>query len=310
MRGAQGRDGADPRGQAQAIRTRSRSCAPSTTSTSSRRTRWRRPTSTSTSGRGSSTAQDKLLKTDPEKWKATYDAAVKVKAAKAGGRRHQERRRAACLDNVGCDRDRRPQPLAGPLRPVPRQPHDRARHDDRERRAALDPGRTSASPRRRWRGSSTPTCSPSAASCCWAAGSATCSATAGCSSPASRSSPSPRWPAGSSSSQALLIAARAVQGLGGAVVSAVALSLIMIAVHRAGRAREGDGRLRLRRGRRRQHRRAARRRAHRRAELALDLPGQPPDRRRRRARCRLRAAARRRTGQRRRPRSTSPARSP
>jgi NitT/TauT family transport system substrate-binding protein len=28
--------------------------------------------------------QDKLLKTDPEKWKATYDAAVKVKAAKAG----------------------------------------------------------------------------------------------------------------------------------------------------------------------------------------------------------------------------------
>ena len=25
-----------------------------------------------------------LLKTDPEKWKATYDAAVKVKAAKAG----------------------------------------------------------------------------------------------------------------------------------------------------------------------------------------------------------------------------------
>src|ERR671937_425197 len=27
---------------------------------------------------------DKLLKTDPEKWKATYDAAVKVKAAKAG----------------------------------------------------------------------------------------------------------------------------------------------------------------------------------------------------------------------------------
>jgi ABC-type nitrate/sulfonate/bicarbonate transport system substrate-binding protein len=28
--------------------------------------------------------QDKLLKTDPEKWKATYDAAVKVKAAKGG----------------------------------------------------------------------------------------------------------------------------------------------------------------------------------------------------------------------------------
>ena len=28
--------------------------------------------------------EDKLLKTDPEKWKATYDAAVKVKAAKSG----------------------------------------------------------------------------------------------------------------------------------------------------------------------------------------------------------------------------------
>lgn len=28
--------------------------------------------------------EDKLLKTDPEKWKATYDAAVKVKAAKGG----------------------------------------------------------------------------------------------------------------------------------------------------------------------------------------------------------------------------------
>ena len=28
--------------------------------------------------------EDKLLTTDPEKWKATYDAAVKVKAAKAG----------------------------------------------------------------------------------------------------------------------------------------------------------------------------------------------------------------------------------
>jgi hypothetical protein len=26
--------------------------------------------------------EDKLLTTDPEKWKATYDAAVKVKAAK------------------------------------------------------------------------------------------------------------------------------------------------------------------------------------------------------------------------------------
>ena len=86
---------------------------------------------------------------------------------------------------------------------------------------------------------------------------------------------------GLAGSQGFLIAARAVQGLGGAVVSAVALSLIMTPLHRAGRAREGDGHLRLRRRRRRQHRRAARRRAHRRAQLALDLPRQPPDRHRR-----------------------------
>ena len=45
-------------------------------------------------------------------------------------------------------------------------------------------------------------------------------------------------------------------------------------LHRAGRAREGDGHLRLRRRRRRQHRRAARRRPHRPARLALDLPRQ------------------------------------
>ena len=51
------------------------------------------------------------------------------------------------------------------------------------------------------------------------------------------------------------------------------------ALHRAGRAGEGDGRLRLRRRRRRQPRRAARRGPHRRAQLALDLPRQRPGRR-------------------------------
>ena len=68
---------------------------------------------------------------------------------------------------------------------------------------------------------------------------------------------------GLAGSAGVLVAARAVQGLGGAVVSAVALSLVMNAVHRAGRAGQGDGLHRLRRGRRRQHRRPARRRAHR-----------------------------------------------
>src|SRR5919198_312797 len=51
------------------------------------------------------------------------------------------------------------------------------------------------------------------------------------------------------------------------------------AVHRAGRARQGDGRDRLRRRRRREHRRAARRRADRPARLALGLSRQRPDRR-------------------------------
>src|SRR3954465_6998024 len=101
---------------------------------------------------------------------------------------------------------------------------------------------------------------------------------------------------GVSGSQGVLIAARAVQGLGGAVVSSIALSLMMnIFTEPAERAKamgifgfvcaggggEGGGhcRFRLRRGG--QHRRARRRPADRRAQLALDLPRQPADRRRR-----------------------------
>ncbi len=68
------------------------------------------------------------------------------------------------------------------------------------------------------------------------------------------------------------------------------------AVHRTGRARQGDGRDRLRRGGRRQHRRAARRRPDRRAGLALDLPRQPPGRRARRRAVPAPAARRRRAG--------------
>ena len=51
-------------------------------------------------------------------------------------------------------------------------------------------------------------------------------------------------------------------------------------LHRAGRAREGDGSLRVRRLGRRKPRRLARRDHHRRDQLALDLPRQLPDRRR------------------------------
>ena len=86
---------------------------------------------------------------------------------------------------------------------------------------------------------------------------------------------------GLSTTQGLLVAARAVQGLGGAVVSAVALSLIMtLFTETAERAKAmgvfgfvmaGGG----------IDRRAPRRRPHRRAQLALDLPRQRPDRRRR-----------------------------
>ena len=78
-------------------------------------------------------------------------------------------------------------------------------------------------------------------------------------------------------------------------------------VHRAGRAGQGDGRLRLRDVRRRRRRRAARRRAHRPLLVALDLPGQRADRHRRprrrprdparrRRRARLRQARRPRRG--------------
>ena len=95
---------------------------------------------------------------------------------------------------------------------------------------------------------------------------------------------------GVATSQAMLVGARAVQGLGGAVLSAVALSLIMTLFTEPGRAGQGDGRVRVRRGRRWVDRRVAGRRPHRHARLALDLPGQPAGRDRRRgADCRAAA---------------------
>ena len=75
--------------------------------------------------------------------------------------------------------------------------------------------------------------------------------------------------------------ARAVQGIGGAVVSAVALSLIMTLFTEPAERAKAMGIFGFVAGRRRQHRRAPRRRADRRARLALDLPRQPADRRRR-----------------------------
>ena len=82
--------------------------------------------------------------------------------------------------------------LARPRPRLLRAVHGRPRRDGRERRAPVDPGRTSGSPRRTSSGSSTPTRSSSAASCCSAAAPPTCSGASGCSSSGSSSSRSPR----------------------------------------------------------------------------------------------------------------------
>ena len=81
-----------------------------------------------------------------------------------------------------------------------------------------------------------------------------------------------------SQSQEMLIGARFVQGIGGALASAVILGMIVTMFPRAGEPGESDRRLRLRRLRRRLDRAAARRRPHRGDQLALDLPDQPADR--------------------------------
>ena len=96
-------------------------------------------------------------------------------------------------------------------------------------------------------------------------------------------------------SASFLVVGRAVQGLAGASVSAVALALIMGLFSRARRPGQGDGRLRLRDVRRRRGRRPGRRRADRPAVVALDLPRERPRRHRRRGR-RPRGAADRRRG--------------
>ena len=85
--------------------------------------------------------------------------------------------------------------------------------------------------------------------------------------------------AGLAWSEASLIGARAFQGLGAAIISPAALSILSVDVHRRARAqhrarRVGRGR-RLRRG----GRRPARRDPHGRAELGVDLLRQHPRRR-------------------------------
>ena len=114
---------------------------------------------------------------------------------------------------------------------------------------------------------------------------------------------------GLAQSEAWLIAARAVQGLGAAIVSPAALSIITTTFADGRRAQPRARHLGRGRGRRRRRRRAARRDPDQRAELALGAVRQRPDRARRgRAgapHARARAAAKRPAT-----RSTCPARSP
>ena len=109
------------------------------------------------------------------------------------------------------------------------------RRHRRERRAADDPGRprTPGSPASS--GSSRPTCSPWSRCCSSAARSATSSAAGGCSSAASSASPSARCSARSRPTDEALVAARALQGIAGALL--VPGSLAILAATFEGEAR-------------------------------------------------------------------------
>ena len=87
---------------------------------------------------------------------------------------------------------------------------------------------TSTSPRRTSPGWSTATRSSSAASCCSAAAWPTCSVVGACSSPASSLFALASLVGGLATSPGMLIAARAVQGLGAALLSPAALSLVTV----------------------------------------------------------------------------------
>ena len=91
---------------------------------------------------------------------------------------------------------------------------------------------------------------------------------------------SPRCVCGLAQSQEMLVGARFLQGIGGAMASAVVLGMIVTMFPEPRRAGEGDRRLRLRRLGRRLGRPARRRRPHPGDQLALDLLHQHADRRR------------------------------
>ena len=172
---------------------------------------------------------------------------------------------------------RHPYPLARTDRPLPGRPDDRARHDDRERRAAVDPrgsgllgdvarlGRQCVPPDFRrlpapGRPSRRPVRSPADV-------------------PGRSDALHARLDhvragddAGGPGRGTRRAGARRRRGLRGRALADHE------PVHGAGGAREGDGRVRVRDGGRRQPRRAARRDPDGHARLALDLPRQRPDR--------------------------------
>ena len=120
---------------------------------------------------------------------------------------------------------------------------------------------------------------------------------------------------GLSQSEPMLIASRALQGLGAALLSPAALSILTATFTRGRGAQQGARRLGRGRRRRRRRRRAARRHPHRVPELALGAARQRADRRHRRparaadhrrvARRRAHAALRRRRRLHRSPRASS-----
>ena len=153
-----------------------------------------------------------------------------------------------------------PRPARGCPRPRPVRAADGdPRHDHRQRRAAEHRAGPALLGHQPVLGAQRLRPRRSAACSCSAAGRATSSAGAGSSSPASPCSRWRRWPAAWPPQPGLLIAARALQGVGGAIASPAALALVVSALPGGRRAEPGDGPVRRHRQRRRLARPGARR---------------------------------------------------
>ena len=277
---AQGRDGADPRGQEEGLSGHAQEAA--------LQVRLRRAQE-GLGGEGLPRLQRRVVGhrrrgQAPEDRPGEVEGDLRRRGQGQGGQgrrgRHQERRQRDGLDTLGCDPGRRSHPLARPLHPLPRQPHDRARRDDRERRAAVD----QRGPR--LLGDLAGVGGQRLPADLWRPAAARRAAGRPPRAPpdvhlrhhavhAQLAGVRPVDLAGDARRRARRAGRRRRRRLGG----------LAVADHgplpRDGRAGEGDGVLRLRRVGRRDARRAARRGPDRLAELALDLPRQRPDRGRR-----------------------------